>query len=193
MIFSNKDDDSQDFFDGPDIEVPEKEEPAPQYTPDDPKYWEQEESPWDHLRPRTQRRVPKWLWLVGALVIIMLCLVAWLRYLTPYVDEATQYGYVDSIELRGTIFKTYEGTLIPYKEFNDTTRIYTRDFTFTAANKGIAKRIMAMRDAAIPVRVGYRRYHATLPWRGASKIIVTSVDTADVARILPPDFAPVRR
>lgn len=189
MIFSGKDDDSQDFFDGPDIEVPDKDALQPQYSPDDPKYWEQDESPWDHLMPR-RKRVPTWVWLVLALVVVLLCVGGYLRYFAPCVEEASQYGYVDQVEIRGTIFKTYEGVLIPYKEITDTTRIYSRDFVFSATSRPLFEQLQGMQRSGIPVRVEYKRYHATLPWRGASRIVVTRVDTADADKILPPEFAP---
>lgn len=114
----------------------------------------------------------------------------WLRYFSPYVEGAVQYGYVENIDKEGIVFKTFEGVLIPYKELFDTTRIYQRDFVFTAADAKIAAKLKLMEKGAVPVRLEYDRYHATLPWRGASKIVVIRVDTADASRILPPEFRP---
>lgn len=193
MYFDNKEDKEKgDFFDNENTSAPApKEEKKPNYKPDDPAYWEEEESDWEHLKPRT--RFPFWFWVACAGVVIGLIIAGWLRYFSPYVEDATQYGYVENIERRGTIFKTYEGTLIPYKELMDTTRLYSRDFVFSVGdNKAAASLRQAQYDAR-PVRVSYKKYHATVPWRGASKIIITDVDSISPDKILPPEFAPRRK
>lgn len=164
-----------------------KEPKQPEPSPDNPSYWEKEESKWEHLRPTRRRAV--WMWLGGSLLIIILLIAFWMRYFSPYVDDAVEYGYIEHIEKRGSIFKTYEGVLIRYKELHDTTRLYTRDFVFTASDADVATNLKRMEIAHKPVRVSYRRYHATLPWRGASKIIVTAVDSVDPRSILPPEYS----
>ncbi len=189
MLFEPKEDNEKnDFFDGPDIpeEAPAEEPKKPSYRPDDPAYWDEEESEWEHLKPRSNGRL--WMWLGITFVVCALLIGIWLRYFSPYVEDATQYGYVEHIEYRGTVFHTYEGVLIPYKELMDTTRIYTRDFIFSAENDSVAKELKRAMLSARPVRVEYRKYHATLPWRGSSKTIITRVDSADPEKILPPEF-----
>ncbi len=193
MLFEPKDNEKEeknDFFDGPDIEEKPKEPKKPAYKPDDPAYWDAEESEWEHLKPR--RRLKPWLWGGLVMIVVALGVACWLRYFSPYLEDATQYGYVEHIEKRGTVFKTYEGVLLPYKELHDTTRIYSRDFIFTAADKQVALRLKRAQLDARPVRVTYRQYHATLPWRGSSKTVITAVDSVDPGHILPPEFAPGR-
>ena len=182
-------DEDRDVFDNErEEEDKEKEEKRPHYKPDQPEYWEQEESEWEHLKPRT--RIPFWVWILCALVVIGLVVGCWIRFFSPYVEDATQYGYVEGIEKRGMIFKTYEGTLIPYKELMDTTRIYNRDFVFSVGDQKTAATLKQALYDHKPVRVGYKKYYATVPWRGANKIVVTSADTVDKNKILPPEFAP---
>jgi len=189
MLFEPKDpsQEKEDFFDGPDIPEPVREPKKPQYKPDEPDYWE-EESEWEHLKPSGESRL--WLWLGITVVAVAFLLACWLRYFSPYVEEATQYGYVEHVEKRGTVFKTYEGVLLPYKELTDTTRIYSRDFLFTAADRAIYRKLRDAQRDGRPVRVEYKQYHATLPWRGSSKTVITAVDSVDPSRILPPEFAP---
>lgn len=183
--------DSNDYFDSTDVPEEKPKEPKrPSLKPENPDYWEEDESEWEHLRPR--RSAKPWLYLGGALVVACMLVAVYLRYFSPYVTDAVQFGYVENIEHRGTVFQTYEGVLIPYKELMDTTRVYSRDFIFTAADEKVAVKLKQAQLDARPVMVGYRRYHATLPWRGASKTIVTSVDSVNPENILPPDFAPVR-
>lgn len=192
MIFKPSDEeekDNNDYFDGPDIPEPPEQPKKPIYQPDDPDYWE-EEPEWEHLKPK--RKWKLWLWLGSILVIIAFMFAMWLRFFNPYVEDASQVGYVEHIEHRGTIFKTFEGVLLPYKELIDTTRLYRRDFVFTAADEKSAIRLkQAMLDGR-PVRVNYKQYHATLPWRGSSKTIVTSVDSVDPSKILPPEYRPLK-
>ena len=180
------DNEKEDFFETPPEEPKPKEPKKPEYKPDDPAYWEQEESDWEHLVPGSNRRI--WIWSGICVLALILALAFWMRYFSPYVEDATQFGYVESIESRGNMFKTYEGVLIPYKELFDTTRVYRRDFMFTAENVEIAKKLRMMQYAARPVRVTYKQYHAIVPWRGSSKIIITDVDSVSPDSILPPDF-----
>lgn len=183
-------DEDKDVFDNErEDEEKTKEEKKPHYKPDQPEYWEQEESQWEHLKPR-KSRIPIWLLILCVLVIVGLVTGCWIRFFSPYVEDATQYGYVEGIEKRGILFKTYEGTLIPYKELMDTTRIYNRDFVFSVADQKTATALKEALYANKPVRVGYKKYYATVPWRGANKIVVTSADTISRNEILPPDFAP---
>lgn len=181
-----------DFFDNERaVEEKPKEEKKPLYKPDDPAYWDEEESEWEHLKPHT--RLPLWLWLVAAAIVIGLIVGCWIRYFSPYVEDATQFGYVENIEKRGTIFKTFEGTLIPYRELMDTTRVYSRDFIFSVQDDKTASILKKALYDARPIRVEYKKYHATVPWRGANKIVVTAADTVDPDKILPPEFAPRKR
>ena len=183
-----EDDSKNDFFDGPDIPEVNKEPKVPVYTPDDPRYWEQPEPEFEHLSPAGRRRV--WCWIAGAVVLLIIILTIYFRWFSPYVEGATQYGYVENIERRGTIFDTYEGTILPYRELMDTTRLYSRDFVFSCQNADVATTLRRLQYANLPARVVYKRYHGILPWRGDSKIIVVRADTADPAKILPPEFLP---
>lgn len=188
MFRNNHDDEENDFFDGPDLPDPVKEEKKPELKPDDPDYWDQEESEWEHLRPKNRSMTR--IWIAGAVVILASLLLVWFRYFNPYVSDGTQFGYVEQIQERGHVFKTYEGVLLPYKDLMDTTRTYRQDFVFTAKNAKVATQIKQMQLSGLPMRVTYKEYNATLPWRGESKIIVTQVDTVDARTILAPGFRP---
>lgn len=185
-----EDDDASDFFSGPDLPDPPKKKPkAPALKPDDPDYWDREESEWEHLLPR-RSTLPLWMWLAASVIIIVLCIAFYLRFFSPYREAATQYGYIEQIETRGTIFKTIEGILLPYKNLMDTTRVYDHDFIFTVKDKKVAATIYSAMTTNKPVRVTYKEYSATVPWRGESKVIVTDAVPVDPANILPPDRRP---
>ena len=190
LRFNNDEDENPDFFDGPDIPEKPVEPKKPALTPDNPDYWDEEESEFAHLLPHHPRRHIVWVWLGAALLLILAIIGFCFRYVSPFVTDATQYGYIEGIEYRGTVFKTYEAVLLPYRELHDTTRIYSRDFFFSVADKDVAYRLREYMGKGTPVKVTYNRYHAILPWRGASKTVVTAVDSVDPRTILPPDRQP---
>lgn len=189
--YDEEDDDGRpDFFDGEDIEEPEKKRKKT-YEEDDPRFWIESEDTWDHL-PKGRPRFGLWVWISVSVAALILIIGVWLRYFHPCVEGATQAGYVESIERRGAVFGTYEGVLLPYKELMDTNRVYARDFTFTVQNSALAAKIKTLMLKGKPVRVEYRRYYGTLPWRGASNVIVTSADSVNPALLLPPDRNPLK-
>jgi hypothetical protein len=69
----------------------------------------------------------------------------------------------------------------------DTTRVYERDFIFTAKNEAIAIQLKKYMEANQPVKIEYKEYQTSVPWRGDSKIIVIGVDSINKDLILPPD------
>ena len=192
MSFYDDDNGSNDYFDGPDLPdkpVKEKEPKGPVYQPDDPEYWDQPESEWEHLKPR-KRNWRFWA-LIGCVAVFIGVIVAlYLRYFTPYVSEATTCGYVEGIERRGSVFTTFEGVMLPYKELKDTTRGYRGDFKFSLTDEGMATELRRMQFANRPVRVEYKVYKGWLPWRGDENVIITRVDSVDPHTILPPEFQP---
>ncbi len=177
-----------DFFETPPPEEKPKEEKKPELKPDDPGYWEQDESEWEHLRPHRNGKLYAWLGL--GLIIIVVITGVYLRFFSPKVEDADKYGYIEDIRYEGTIFKTYEGRMLPYREIMDTTRVYREDFVFSVVSDSVAIELRKLARKGVPVRVGYEVYHSTLPWRGKSKVIVTGVERADPSRILPPEFRP---
>lgn len=160
----------------------------PELKPDDPRYWERDETAWEHITPSTRKAV--YIFIGAGLVLMALLIALYLRYFSPYVDDAVEYGYIEHIEYKGTVLKSYEGVMILFRELHDTTRVYQRDFTFSVSDVEVARRLKRYELAHTPVRVSYRQYHATVPWRGDSKTIVTAVDSVDPRTILPPGFRP---
>ena len=55
------DNEAEDYFENtPEVEPVKKEPKQPEYKPDDPAYWEQEDSDWKHLWHGSRRRI--WIW-----------------------------------------------------------------------------------------------------------------------------------
>ncbi|MDE7380980.1 MAG: hypothetical protein K2N03_02480 [Muribaculaceae bacterium] len=177
-----------DFFESPPPEEKPKVEKKPEFKSDDPGYWEQEESEWEHLRPHNHFKL--YAWLGVSLLIIVIMIGVYLRFYSAKVEDADMYGYVESIRREGTVFKTYEGVLLPYREIMDTTRVYREDFIFSVEADSLAIEIKKLSRSGVPVRLGYVEYHSTLPWRGKSRVVVTEVERVDPKVILPPEFRP---
>lgn len=191
MRFNNQEDDDRDdyFEEFADKEPKPKEPKPPRYSPDDPRYWQREESPWEHLRPSRRGRLIAWAVASLAALGLLWFVYAWL--FSPKVDDAVEFGYVDHVERRGDIFKTYEGNLLPYKSIHDTTRRYTSDFRFSASEK-IGVILREFQNSGRPVRVSYKVYRSTMPWRGDERTVIVKVDTVSPDSILPAAYLPWR-
>ena len=175
-----------DFYSSDEEPVKAKKPKAPKLDPEDPDYWIEEESELDSILHKTKN---KWKWqLGGALTLLLLIFIAWIWFFRPYADDAVRYGYIRNMERRGSLIKTFEGTMIPYKELGDPNPMYFEEVRFSVAGDSLAARMKRMMLDCVPVRVEYEVYHAPLPWKGEEKMIITKVDSADPERILPPEY-----
>lgn len=184
--------DKDDFFDKIPEEKPKKEKAPrkPVYKSDDPRYYESEDTKWEHLALPPFRRNKIIAYGASALIIFLIIYGLCIYFFTPVVDEADAYGYVENVERHGTVFKTYEGTVLPYKLINDTTRPYDGDFVFSTRNVKMAAELKRRQQTGCPVKLGYKVYRTRMPWRGETKTILVSVDSVDASRLLPPDRRP---
>lgn len=183
--YEHMDDDPEDFEDV--IRTPEKKPKQPKkpaLTPDNPEYWDAEEGEFDHLRPSRDKRFYIWLCIGAACLAALITLYFWI--FSPYARNDIQYGYVVNLGRRGHIIETFEGRLLPYKSITDTVNPYEGDLVFSVTDGHLAAQLRRLQLANLPARVEYSTYHTVMPWRGESKIIITNVDTANPAKILPP-------
>jgi hypothetical protein len=103
------------------------------------------------------------------------------------VSDGVEQGYIMKVERRGFVFKTWEGDMILSRALTDTVHVYQREFAFSVAKTDVAEQLQEYQSTGRQVRVGYKQYLGTLPWRGASTVVVTSVTPVDDA----PQCAPV--
>lgn len=184
---SGEEDDEADFYSS-DTETPE---PAPKpvkprLDPEDPDYWMEEESDLERIMPNP-RSPWKW-WVAAAVAAFALLIGGWVWFMRPYVDDAVKYGYIASMERRGSLMKTFEGVLIPYRELGDPTPTYFEPIPFSVESDSLAAGMKAMMLGCVPVRLEYKRYHCPLPWKGDANIVIVKADTADLDKILPPEY-----
>lgn len=184
----NDDDDyDQDYYSETESAPKPRSQKTPKLDPEDPDYWiSEEDSPLSGIMTGPGK---KWMWKLAAILALIVGLAfAWIWFLRPYTDSAVQYGYIKNMERRGTLIKTFEGTMIPYKELGDPDPFYFKEVPFSVKGDSLAALMKRMMLGCIPVRVEYELYHAPLPWKGEQKMVIVKVDTADPRKILPPEY-----
>ncbi len=181
-----EEEEDNDYFDSDDEPVPVKKPKTPKLDPEDPDYWIEEESPLSTIihKPRKTWKI----WLAAAVGGLVLIIFAWIWFLRPYSDNAVKYGYIKNMERRGSLIKTFEGSMIPYKELGDPNPLYFEEVKFSVESDSLASVMKRMMLGCIPVRVEYETYHTPLPWKGESQMIIIKADTADPKKILPPEY-----
>lgn len=114
------------------------------------------------------------------LVLTMLALAGlggWLFFKFGYVySEGTDTGELNYFSYEGVVFKTYEGKVIQTgvkKAANSNAAIQSNEFRFSVTDQAIADSLM--HSTGRMVTLHYKRYNATLPWRGNSVYVVDSI------------------
>lgn len=177
-----------DYFDSDAEPEPETKtsKKKPVLDPENPDYWIEDEPEIPSIIPKGKAR---WKWKFAACLIpVALILAAWVWMFNPKVDGAVKYGYILHMERRGTLIKTFEGVMVPYREVGDATPLHFEKLRFSVESDTTAAKMKVMMLGCVPVRIEYKEYHTSLPWRGDEKFVVVRADTADIKRILPPEF-----
>lgn len=124
------------------------------------------------VKPRRRgKRILIWFFII---IICALGLTVWIRYFVPYVTESQSTGFVTLVEKRGIVFHTFEGEMVSESQLADTQRVYSRDVYFSIPDDNLARRLQQYQGSGTPVRLTFKRYYGTLPWRGASNNILVS-------------------
>lgn len=127
----------------------------------------------EHRHGRNRlRRVLIWTIIVA---VIVLGGAFYLRYCSPYVVDATVDAYVVSVEKRGLVFKTWEAQVVETSAVADTTTVYSHPLQFSVESDRLAHELQVYQGQRREVKLTYEKFYATLPWRGASKWVVTDV------------------
>lgn len=122
------------------------------------------------------RRILIWTAVIG---VAVLSVAFYLRYCSPYVEDAMIHGYVVNVEKRGLIFKTFEAQVVSADAVADTSRVYSHPELFSITDQQLAHQLQELQGSRTPVTIHYEKYYATLPWRGSSKRVITSVGTCN--------------
>lgn len=113
---------------------------------------------------------------VGPIIIglvVILSIVVWWRYYFVFA-EGVKAGNLNYFEKKGFVFKTWEGRLVQdgFQSPNPGA-LQSNEFRFSASGDSVA--ILLERSGGSFVELRYKEYLNPLPWRGASKYVVTEV------------------
>jgi hypothetical protein len=112
-------------------------------------------------------------------VIAVLALAAFIYFKFCFVySEGVNEGDINYFQKEGWIFKTYEGKMIQTGLKNSKVQgsIQSNEFKFSVVEERVAKQLND--GANTGVKLHWKRYKGTLPWRGKSEFIVDSVYVA---------------
>ena len=122
----------------------------------------------------TKGKVIAWL---SAIVVIGLTCFVYVKFCFVY-SEGVNEGDINYFQKEGYIFKTYEGKMIQtgLKNTNVQGSIQSNEFKFSVVSESVAKQLNEGTNTG--VKLHWKRYLGTLPWRGKSQFIVDSVYVA---------------
>lgn len=125
-------------------------------------------------KPRHRgRKVLVWTIVIGVLILGG---AFYLRYFNPYVEDAAMKCYIVNVEKRGIIFKTYEVQAVSAESVADTSKIYSHPESFSITSDQVARQLQQYQGTNTPVTLRYEKFYATLPWRGSSTSVITSIE-----------------
>lgn len=108
------------------------------------------------------------------ILVLVLAIFIYVRYYYPFGDDSVKDGYLNKIEHKGYIFKTWEGTLIQTGlKSNSPGMMQSPTFEFSVANEEVAKKLQMNSGKYFVLH--YKEYFGALAWRGHSKYIVDSI------------------
>lgn len=119
----------------------------------------------------TKGKVIAWL---SAIVVIGLTCFVYVKFCFVY-SEGVNEGDINYFQKEGFIFKTYEGKMIQtgLKSSKAQGSIQSNEFKFSVEDERVANMINA--GSNVGVKLHWKRYLGTLPWRGNSQFIVDSI------------------
>lgn len=114
----------------------------------------------------------------SSLVVLGLGLFIFFKFFFVY-SEGVNEGDINYFQKEGFIFKTYEGKMIQtgVKSIKGTQgTIQSNEFKFSVEDERVANTLNEISNAG--VKLHWKRYLGTLPWRGNSQFVVDSVYVA---------------
>ena len=119
----------------------------------------------------TSGKVISW---VSVLAVLVLAGFIFFKFCFVY-SEGVNEGDINYFQKEGFIFKTYEGKMIQtgLKSTKGSGSIQSNEFKFSVVEPRVAERINE--GSNVGVKLHWKRYLGTLPWRGNSQYVVSEV------------------
>lgn len=114
--------------------------------------------------------------ITSVISVLLLSLVGFLYFKFFFVySEGSNEGDINYFQREGFIFKTYEGKMIQtgYNSHNTSATIQSNEFKFSVVDERIAEQIDS--NSSRQIKLHWKRYLGTLPWRGNSQFVVDSI------------------
>ena len=111
---------------------------------------------------------------VASILVLGLAIFVFFKFFFVY-SEGTNEGDINYFQREGFIFKTYEGKMIQtgYDSHNTSATIQSNEFKFSVVDNRIAEQIDS--NSSRQIKLHWKRYLGTLPWRGNSQYVVDSI------------------
>lgn len=112
--------------------------------------------------------------IVSAVLVLALGGFLYFKFWFVYSSGVNE-GDINYFQREGFIFKTYEGKMIQtgYNSKNTTSTIQSNEFKFSVVDERIAEQIN--NASGRQIKLQWKRYLGTLPWRGNSQFVVDSI------------------
>lgn len=131
----------------------------------------------------TTGKVITWTSVIG---VLALAVYIFFKFCFVY-SEGVNEGDINYFQKEGFIFKTYEGKMIQtgLKSVKGQGSIQSNEFKFSVVDDRVAA--MINEGSNVGVKLHWKRYLGTLPWRGNSVFIVDSIySTGASSRVVTP-------
>ena len=112
--------------------------------------------------------------IISVVVLVALGLFLYFKFWFVYSSGVNE-GDINYFQREGFIFKTYEGKMIQsgYNSKNTSSTIQSNEFKFSVDEERIARQID--NASGRQIKLHWKRYLGTLPWRGNSQFVVDSI------------------
>ena len=109
-----------------------------------------------------------------SVLLLGLAVFVYFKFFFVY-SEGTNEGDINYFQREGFVFKTYEGKMIQtgYNSHNTSATIQSNEFKFSVVDERIAEQIDS--NSSRQIKLHWKRYLGTLPWRGNSQFVVDSI------------------
>ena len=131
----------------------------------------------------TSGKVITW---TSVIAVLALSLFIFFKFCFVYAEGVNE-GDINYFQREGFIFKTYEGKMIQSGLKNSKVQgsIQSNEFHFSVVDEGVARKLNEGMNTG--VKLHWKRYLGTLPWRGKSQFIVDDVYIAKQPAERKPD------
>ena len=111
---------------------------------------------------------------VVSVLLLAAAIFVYFKFFFVY-SEGTNEGDINYFQREGFVFKTYEGKMIQtgYNSHNTSATIQSNEFKFSVVDERVAQQIDS--NSSRQIKLHWKRYLGTLPWRGKSQFIVDSI------------------